>query len=118
MDIIDKIGPNGKKIVLITTLSLLTISIILSISALSISLSSQPPQEKKSAVFENDDVILETGKYKWRFTESKDGGLCFYATGNEDNKTTSKSCIDVKTVKSTKKGVEDNYILHLNNFST
>ena len=106
MDIIDKIGPNGKMIVLITTLSLLIISVILSISALSISLSSHP--EKKSAVFENDDVILETNKYKWRFIENIDGGLCFYATTKGDNKTTSKSCIDVKNDR-------NNYILHLNN---
>jgi hypothetical protein len=102
MDILDKLGSNGKMIVLITTLSLLTISIILSISALAISLSNTP--EKKSAAFENGDVILNTTKYKWRFTGSKDtGGLCFYAT-DDKGRETSKSCIEVK-----------NNGLHLNN---
>jgi len=94
MDIIDKFGPNGKMIVLITTLSLLTISIILSISALTISLSN--PSNTSSAVFKNDGVILDTNKYKWRFVASKEGGLCFHATyGTNDRGKTSKSCIDV-----------------------
>jgi hypothetical protein len=99
MDIIDKFGPNGKMIVLITTLSLLTISIILSISALTISLSNPSntsSSNTSSAVFQNDGVILETTKYKWRFVSSKEGGLCFYATyGSNDRGKTSKSCIDV-----------------------
>jgi hypothetical protein len=98
MDIIDKFGPNGKMIVLITTLSLLTISIILSISALAISLSNPTntlSSNTSSAVFENDGIILDTKKYKWRFIESKGtGGLCFYATDPKGGET-SKSCIEV-----------------------
>jgi hypothetical protein len=119
MDILDKLGPNGKMIALITTLSLSLLSIILSICALVISDSANKSNSanntspsantsKDSPVFQNDGIILDADKYKWKFSKSKNntGGLCFYAI-DQRGRETSKSCIEVQSNN-----------LYLQNFAT
>jgi len=51
--------------------------------------------DDKKPVFNNDDIILETKSNWWKFVESKNGGLCFYATKKSDNVNTNKSCIEI-----------------------
>lgn len=78
----------NKVVIFLSILSIL--SFILSIIALIIS-----NKSNKSPVFSNNDIILETKtNNRWKFTESINGGLCFYAT-KSDGKNTIKSCIEV-----------------------
>ena len=60
-------------------------------------------------MFNNDDIILETKSSWWKFAESRNGGLCFYATKKSDNVDTNKSCIEI---------VNDSQELNLLNFTS
>ena len=107
----DKIPETLKKIVndrslffLLICISLFTLISFISFILSIVSIVSTKP-------FNNDDTILESKTYQWKFVESISGGLCFYAINKKSGKSTNKSCIDTVIIK-------DKETLFLNNLKS